>query len=211
MSQSDLKLLENNIAKFHREKVLGEDGFKRSYSRSMEIGDIGDVLLTDSANFGKIYYVYGSDRISETQKKICDNAMAHVQTWIDNGMYTENQFLINPITAYVDLFLEHARKVEVVGTKGEVSIGYRNNYKEDTLKADLMDSCQKYWEDLKMAYGKVMINVRDHYLAKEVIERIKTNRFTAALLGPLLHPEQYPNCWELQPFLLTIRQFIKLL
>ncbi len=186
-SQSDLKLFEENLTQFHRQKILGEKSDKR-YTSAMELGDIVDALITQPDKFDELFYVYGKAKVSDTIKSICDMAFDVIQNLIEKEEISVNQFIVNPITAYPELFLACARKVEIKDPKGNVSIGYQNNYKDDTLTTHVMEKAQTYFEEMKAGYGKKMIHVNDHALAHVIFNTIKEDEFCYSLLRPLFEP-----------------------
>jgi hypothetical protein len=188
-SQSDLKLFEENLTQFHKQKILGEKPEKK-YTAAMELGDIVDALLTQPDKFDEIFYVYGKAKVSDTIKSICDMVFEKIQEMIEAKEISSNQFLINPITAYANLFLHCARNVEIKDTKGNSSIGYQNNYKDDTLTTHVMEKAQAYFEEMKQGYGKKMIHVTDHSLAHVLYNLIKEDEYCYDLLRPLFEPNE---------------------
>lgn len=186
-SQSDMKLFEENVYAFYNQKILGSYPEKRS-TKSMDLGNIVDALITQSENFDSLYFIYGEVKVPDTIKLICDKTFETLQDWIESELISEEDFITSPVTKYPDLFLKVARNIEMKDAKGNVTIGYHNNYKDDTLTNHVLEASQNYFEELKKGYGKKMVHITEYSLAKEMCGFLREDDFCKVLLDPLFNP-----------------------
>lgn len=191
LSQSDLKLFENNIVQFYEQKFNGAIPDKKA-TKSIDLGNVVDVLLTDKDSFTEKYHVYDSNKISDSLRQIANRVMYDLSVKVEKKTLTQEQILMNPIIMYSAEFLQIARTITLDSPEGPKT-GYKANYKDETLTAELMDKCQRYWEELKLSYGKIMLNAVDFNEAHFMANRIQTDPIINQLMAPVWNPEAYPD------------------
>lgn len=163
LSQSVLKTLSGGLDKFLENKKEEKELYYQEKG-NLIIGSAVDCILTgEEGRFDDEYFV------SDLEKKPSDVEMSMINMVFDNvtNNYPDQEIL--NLGNYMEFILE--------------SINYHQWYKGNPGEkriAGLIEGCSEYFENLKMCFGKQVIDRNQRILIDNIVESLKNNERTKA-------------------------------
>jgi hypothetical protein len=172
LSQSDLKLFRRNITAFFN-YVEMRNPMDRASTRSMDVGNIVDALLTCPEAMDD-YYTDGI-HCSDAIKEIIDMAITTVKN-INQGWFGEdNPTAVTAIALDIDTCKDYI--VQAARTKE-----YQKNWKDDTLFNNIKTNASRYFELRALHPHKIIIAPDLYRTANNCVQRIKADEITGGIL-----------------------------
>lgn len=206
ISNSSMKDFRNEGAKFYFDNYIDPMRMqpKEFSTESTDIGDLVDCLLTQREAFDTYYYISGGVKGSADLKAILDKTWQNVLNILTTPapnmtILPYDEALKHPwlsdASQVRDYLVKTARTLETA----EGKIGYRNNFKDDTLAEYLVREGGDYYSDLGVANGRKILD----QVTYDTAVKAKDEVLTDDLIGPLFHIPYSDNCELKMQYMVT--------
>lgn len=161
LSQSTLKPLLQGLDKYLNNQKEEKELYYEEKG-SLVIGSAVDCILTgEEGKFDDIYYV------SQIEKKPSDAEMSILNMIFDDMLTHYPQGPYKTLDQYPGLI------------QASVDFhGWQKNWKPETRIQKIIDCGMEYFEDLKLALGKQVIDSQQMFIIHSICESLRTNRVT---------------------------------
>jgi hypothetical protein len=176
ISQSDLKLFEENIVRFHQEKILGVQAEEKKGDH-FDLGNLVDTILI-APEMKDMYYVVTDYKAAGKLRDVLDTLFENCKAMFGPEWLVETASREKKVVTLLEISEEMMKEAI---TKQE----WQNNWKMETKVGKLKDMGAEYWTQLLEAEGKVMVSLENWTKAHNVADEILEDEFIGRELQAL--------------------------
>jgi hypothetical protein len=176
ISQSDLKLFEENIVRFHKEKILGEIPEEKKGDH-FDLGNLVDTILI-APEMKSMYYVVTDYKAAGKLRDVMDRLFNTCKAKYGEDWLVETASREKKIVTLLEVDEQMMREAITAEE-------WQNNWKMDTKVAKIKDLGAEYWTQLLEAEGKVMVSLENWTKAHSVADDILEDEFIGRELQAL--------------------------
>lgn len=193
ISQSDLKLFEDDICSFYQQKILGIKEEEKQ-STAFDIGNLIDALLLDPEAL-KDYYVVTDLKASGKVKDVVDLVVKLEEDVYNQRMnaHTTGEPIGDTYYTDVPTYPQSLTVCLASITTAVDVVEYQKNWKDINTRINkIVEMGAGYYKQCLEARGKIMVPLDNWNKAHTIVDNLKDDEYTANIFAWLKgdHPEE---------------------